>query len=187
MDASYKALLAKHPCVADVLHRVGVLSESDRDAAHEWSSDIVRHDVTDGLPFDRGAVDYLYSSHMLEHLEPDAAREFCEECYRVLADGGWVRIVVPDLEELAERYFAGDEAFFENETGPMADRFLQKSMLRDFHRWAYDAESLKHRLVQAGFDEAGVFKRSYGEGEVPDLDVVETHEPPKSVYVEARK
>lgn len=187
VDASHKAWLAKHPAVADLLHRVGLLSEHDRDAAHEWSSDIRRIDVTNSLPFDTGSVEYIYSSHMLEHLTRAEALEFCRECHRVLEADGWIRLVVPDLRELAERYVADDLDFFENEDGPIADRFMKKNMFQDYHQWAYDAESLAYLLEEAGFDPDAIHERKYREGRVPDLDVVETHEPPKSVYVEAQK
>lgn len=187
IDTSHKARLAKHPRVADILHRLGVISEHDWEAAHEWSDDILVHDITDKLPFDDASVEYLYSSHMLEHIPRYDALEFVRECHRVLEDDGWIRIVVPDLRELAERYVAGDTKFFANEEGPIADRFMQRNMFHDFHEWGYDAESLAALLAEGGFDQSAIHHRTYREGEVPNLDTIETHEPPKSVYVEAQK
>lgn len=38
---------------------------------------------------------------MIEHLSPDAARGFLEEQWRVLGSGGIIRVVCPDLAEIA--------------------------------------------------------------------------------------
>lgn len=76
---------------------------------------ILPHDLTTGLPFDDGRFDVVYHSHVLEHFSRPAGRRFLAECRRVLRPGGLLRVVVPDLEKLANRYLAalnraGDEA-----------------------------------------------------------------------------
>jgi predicted SAM-dependent methyltransferase len=58
------------------------------------------------LPFADGSVDAIYHAHVLEHFEPAAGQRLLAECHRVLKPGGIVRVVVPDLEELAQRYLA---------------------------------------------------------------------------------
>lgn len=65
---------------------------------------VIRHDLRRGLPFPDESFDAVYGSHVLEHLEPDAAMQLLRECHRVLRPGGIVRIVVPDLEAIARRY-----------------------------------------------------------------------------------
>lgn len=64
------------------------------------------YDVRRGLPFADATVDMVYHSHVLEHLEPSAAEAFLGECFRVLRPGGVLRVVVPDLEQLARAYVA---------------------------------------------------------------------------------
>ena len=73
-------------------------------------------DVTRGLPFADASFDFVYHSHLLEHLTPEQAAPFLRECHRVLAPGGTVRVVVPDLEAIVRLYLqaldrarAGDE------------------------------------------------------------------------------
>jgi len=61
-------------------------------------------DARGGLPFADASVDVVYHAHMLEHLEADDARKFLAECHRVLRPGGVVRVVVPDLEGIAQVY-----------------------------------------------------------------------------------
>ncbi|HWA27691.1 MAG TPA: methyltransferase domain-containing protein [Lacunisphaera sp.] len=61
-------------------------------------------DARGGLPFAAASVDVVYHAHMLEHLDAMAARNFLAECHRVLRPGGILRVVVPDLEGIAQSY-----------------------------------------------------------------------------------
>ena len=77
---------------------------------------VTLHTVTCGLPFANQVFDAVYHSHMLEHLPKRYAPMFIRECFRVLKDGGIIRIVVPDFEQIARLYLeylegalAGDE------------------------------------------------------------------------------
>lgn len=56
------------------------------------------------LPFNDSSVDFLYSSHFLEHVPRRLVQPFLSECYRVLKPGGVIRLVVPDLEEICKSY-----------------------------------------------------------------------------------
>ena len=68
------------------------------------SPDVIAHDLRRRFPFADGAFDAVYGSHVLEHLEPDAASRLLGECHRILRSGGILRIVVPDLEAIARLY-----------------------------------------------------------------------------------
>lgn len=63
-----------------------------------------RCDVLNLLPFAEGSVDAVYHSHLLEHLDADHGGLFLRECYRVLKPNGVIRVVVPDLEQIATQY-----------------------------------------------------------------------------------
>lgn len=73
------------------------------------SPDVVAHDLRQRFPFADGTFDAAYGSHVLEHLEPDAAEEVLRDCFRILRPGGIVRIAVPDLESIARLYLAALE------------------------------------------------------------------------------
>lgn len=62
--------------------------------------------LAEGIPFPDDSADVVYHSHLLEHLNPRQATEFIRECYRVLAPGGILRVVVPDLEQISRVYLA---------------------------------------------------------------------------------
>ena len=61
-------------------------------------------DLLAPLPFENESVKVCYSSHVLEHFTRSYAPKFLAEIYRVLRPGGVVRIVVPDLEQIALNY-----------------------------------------------------------------------------------
>ena len=66
--------------------------------------EVISHDITQGIPFEKASFDAVYHSHVLEHLNPVEGRQLIQECYRVLAPGGVLRVVVPDLERIARLY-----------------------------------------------------------------------------------
>ena len=65
---------------------------------------VVRHDITTGLPFPDCSIDVCYASHVLEHLTTAQATDLVGEIHRVLRPSGLVRIVVPDLEAIVRAY-----------------------------------------------------------------------------------
>lgn len=56
--------------------------------------DIVR-DITRGLPFDTNSTNEVLASHVLEHLDPDNFLFVMGEIYRILINGGSLRVIVP--------------------------------------------------------------------------------------------
>jgi 2-polyprenyl-3-methyl-5-hydroxy-6-metoxy-1,4-benzoquinol methylase len=65
---------------------------------------IVEHDLNKGIPFDNSTFNVVYHSHLLEHFPKHFAPDFLKECHRVLKPGGILRVVVPDLEQIARWY-----------------------------------------------------------------------------------
>jgi len=183
IDNSLKVLLAKYPFLKWILFKVGIISEEVY--KEKWSKNIKRHDVRKGLPFDNNSVDCIYCSHLLEHLTQEEAKKLCQEAFRVLKPNAISRVVVPDLKLMAQKYIDGDLAFFKDQTGPVADRFMSANMFHDFHKWAYDSKSLKFLLEEAGFDNNKIFERDYRKGNCPDLEKIEHKK--ESVYAEAIK
>lgn len=66
--------------------------------------DVISIDVRKKLPFVDQDFDLVYSSHLLEHLELEEAESLLEELFRITKQGGVVRVVVPDLEQIARLY-----------------------------------------------------------------------------------
>ncbi|MGH8106044.1 MAG: class I SAM-dependent methyltransferase, partial [Arenimonas sp.] len=67
-----------------------------------------------GLPFTDGQCRFVFLSHLLEHLfYPTDASALLQEIHRILAPGGIVRIVVPDIEQCLRAYQENNSEFFE--------------------------------------------------------------------------
>lgn len=80
---------------------------------------VVKHNLCFGLPFHDNEVDGVYHSHVLEHLHPEQGERMLQECFRVLRPGGVLRIVVPDLEQIARLYLNYHEQAWEGESQAM--------------------------------------------------------------------
>ncbi len=61
-------------------------------------------DLKKGIPLESETADVVYHSHLLEHFTRSKAEFFIRECYRVLKPNGILRVVVPDLEQIAKWY-----------------------------------------------------------------------------------
>lgn len=183
IDRSPNVYLARVPWLRAALGRAGILSADQAGAT--FPRGIVRADVTRRIPVADGSAEAVYSSHMIEHLSRWQALALLRESLRVLRPGGVIRIVTPDFAELVAEYEAGSR------TSPRADVFMrdlmtytdpegvsgiQRLVRRAFgasaHQWLYDEESLRALLEEAGF--VDVVRRAFGQGELPDLDRIET-------------
>lgn len=65
---------------------------------------VIQHNLLNGIPFQNNEFDVVFHSHVLEHFNKKDAESFMIECYRVLKSNGIIRIVVPDLENIAKTY-----------------------------------------------------------------------------------
>ncbi len=127
-------------------------------------------DVRRGLPFARVAA--IYAEHFLEHLALDDGLAFLQECRRVLAPDGVLRLSTPNLDWVLTTHYRWRDVTEE-------DR--QEDCLRlnrAFHGWGhqflYNRPMLVAALRSAGFASA-TFCR-YGESDLPALKGLERHE-----------
>jgi SAM-dependent methyltransferase len=78
-------------------------------------------DMTDLSAIETGSIDAIWSSHCVEHLYLYQVGAAVAEAYRILADDGFLCVLVPDLQAIAE-YFAADrlhEVVYESPAGPV--------------------------------------------------------------------
>lgn len=137
------------------------------------------YDLRYGIPLNDNSVQILYCSHFLEHLnKPDGAR-FIAECYRVLAKGGLMRLVLPDLD-IAIKQFQTKPA------EKVLDLFFYTSDYADFaaHKYNYNFKLLATLLKKVGFK--NIERQKYRQGQCPDLKLLDSY-PDHSLYLECRK
>ena len=116
-------------------------------------------DLRQGIPLPDASVDWVYTSHFLEHLDPfDECEGFLAECRRVLRSGGVLRVAVPDFGKIARIYLDDPRSFYgEYEYAKpwfsrtrTWNRRLGISIMFD-HKMIYDLVSLEEVLGKAGF------------------------------------
>ena len=61
-------------------------------------------DVTETFPFDSEEIDYIFTEHLIEHIDYVKGLDMLIECYRVLKPNGKIRIATPDLSFLIDLY-----------------------------------------------------------------------------------
>lgn len=65
---------------------------------------VQRADSLARLPLSDDSAGLVYSSHFLEHIPRGQVPGFLAECWRILAPGGVLRLVLPDLDNLCRAY-----------------------------------------------------------------------------------
>jgi len=173
LDGSWNAWLAKHPFVKKILallHLIPIKQLNIR-----WNPDIIIHDVRKPLPFPDNSINVIYSSHLLEHLYLENAKELLKECYRALKPNGILRIVVPNLKAFILKYL--EESDSNSTKAEVSDSAADKLNQRlgfhkpeplkgnifykiytctkgyHSHKWLYDSYSLQKYFANAGFRE----------------------------------
>ena len=139
-------------------------------------------DVRKGLPYLNGSVDFINTSHLIEHLTVKEGEAFLKECLRVLKPQCKVRLGTPDLAKLIEYYHHKRMGEFdkhqpdEYKSAPsQADKFWR--ILTPGHKTIYDEPTLVDLLVKAGF--MGSLNVAYNK----ETDMFPDH----SIYMEGTK
>jgi predicted SAM-dependent methyltransferase len=157
--------------------------------------EVVGWDCRWSLPVGDDGAAGIRVEQFVEHLETrEELPAFLTDCWRALKPGGVLRIIVPDAERHLEAYCRMDLSGFRELNVPdpfPADLPTRMDIINHVfhqwneHRWAYDFETLAHRLRTAGFTR--IEKVSYQKSLDPqlacDLDV----HAPYSLYVDAVK
>lgn len=61
-------------------------------------------DLSSALPFRDGVASHMHTEDFIDQLTLEQASGFLRECHRILAPGGVLRVLTPDLERLARHY-----------------------------------------------------------------------------------
>ena len=102
----------------------------------------------DRLPqFCDGSVDMIYASHCLEHFHYNRTEQVLEEWFRVLRDGGVLRLSVPDFDLLLKIY---------SDNGNEPDVILPQLMggqdnKYNYHYTIFNIHNLSRMLYNVGF------------------------------------
>jgi predicted SAM-dependent methyltransferase len=126
----------------------------------------IAHDLRRGLSLEDGSCDLIYSSHVLEHLDPRHGLHLMRECHRALRPGGLFRAALPNFRGLFDAYLKGDAGYLDLVDIRKALPYLEPGTesLVDYvnygvyqngeHRCIYDEEKLLRILRCVGFASA---------------------------------
>jgi predicted SAM-dependent methyltransferase len=124
-------------------------------------------DIGQRLPFEDGAAELVYASHLLEHFPTEEVPQLLAEWRRVLRPGGTLLVAVPDLEVVASM-MVERRGWFTPPHGPWLGVIYggQKDAY-DFHKTGFTAPWLAHLLRETGF---GEIRRVTRFAEIPVAD-----------------
>jgi predicted SAM-dependent methyltransferase len=142
--------------------------------------------LSGGLPFANGVAALMHTEDFIDQLELENAAEFLHECHRILAPGGVLRVLTPDMQKLAHLY--------------LNDPLRLKSMWKEFvgvpleldtageifnigmrfagHTFLYDAETFTALSSSCGFDARRV---EYQQSEVTELCGLDLRSPENAI------
>jgi len=134
------------------------------------------------LKFDDNSVDAFFSSHVLEHLFLYKTKNLLKEIYRTLKPGGFIRIVLPDLDLLVKKYDEYSPDIFVNELFENSN----SNNYKNFHKYMFTKYSFSKYLAEAGFEKDSIEILSYKNTNFPPFLELDNR-PDNSFYIEARK
>lgn len=151
-------------------------------------------DLSGPLPFDDGVAGYMHTEDFIDQLDLPGARRFLLECHRILAPGGVIRILTPDVEQLARMYLEspGELLSLWKRNVPVglelntAAEVLNLGMRFAGHTFLYDETTLSRLLQECGFEPRRCRFNHSDETELCGIDL----RPPGeaiSLYFEGRK
>jgi predicted SAM-dependent methyltransferase len=141
-------------------------------------------DLKIGLPFKDNSIQYIYSEHVFEHFTYDEGHRLLKECYRVLSDDGIMRISMPDLDYIIEKYLH-DWKNQEWLTWPEYSFIQSKGMMLNIyfhwwdHKYLYNEEDLRNQLLNVKFKK--IFRCEWSKSNCPVLCNLETRQDSKLV------
>lgn len=138
------------------------------------------------LPFRSESVDLVHSEDFIDQLELQQARRLLTECHRILKPNGVLRILTPDLEQLAQLYLhdqARLQRLWREHVGvPMeigsAGEIFNLGMRFAGHTFLYDAETFTLLAAECGFDARRV---AYQQSDVPELRGLDLRSPDDAI------
>ncbi|MEO1623072.1 MAG: methyltransferase domain-containing protein [Cyanobacteria bacterium J06632_3] len=150
-----------------------------------FPSNVRYGDILKGLPINPGSVDYLYCSHVLEHLTIEEVRLALKNCYSHLKPGGVFRMVLPDIEIMAREYLASTSSSAVHDfmyltwLGEHNGRLgavgnFKQWMSRSRHLWMWDYKALAYELEQIGFQ--NIRRARIGDSQIEAFNEIEDPE-----------
>lgn len=127
------------------------------------SANVMYLDAARAFPFADATFAYVYAEHMIGLLSFQQAGAMLRECFRVLAPGGKIRIVTPDIafviamyeerppSELQRQYMEWFSAEYKSPRS--GGIFLINYFTKAYGKFTYDESTLYEAMRSAGFSD----------------------------------
>ncbi len=111
-------------------------------------------DIREGLPLEDSSVDYVVSVHALQEIHLRHLVPVLSELRRVLAPGGVLRLVLPDLIKGVRAYEKGEREYFlvpDEDARSLGAKLVVQLMWYGYSRTLFTPEFIEEWLLKAGF------------------------------------
>ena len=191
IDASRKLLLAKVPYF-------NLFYEKLFQDENLWDKRVKFKNIVN-LKLERNSIEYIYSSHLLEHLYFDQSVKLLNDLYDALKIGGRIRLALPDYDAFIEEFVKTHQTDpvlanqnFEKSllSGPSdkpnLKRVIRQCLTGDFHihRWHPNFAITEHLFKQVGFKDIKRFH--YRKSKLPGIANLEFRDE-MTFFIEACK
>jgi len=191
VDASRKLLISKIPLLAKLIQRYSK-------SKIFWDRKVKYKNIL-GLQLPPNSVEFIYSSHLLEHIYFHQSKTLLRKLFESLKAGGRIRLALPDYDAFISKYI------FTAETNPvlaiqeleasLLSHPLEKPKLRKklwnlvtgdlhVHRWHPTFALVECILLEAGFQ--NVVRCKFRESELAEIHLIENRDT-MTFYIEACK
>ena len=140
-------------------------------------------DATNPWQYADDTFDYIFTEHMIEHIEASKNLFTLQEAYRTMKPGGVIRVIIPDRDFFEQLPGQDDHPFVVNycrnifKREPYAgasDAVTRRTLDEQGHVWVVGIEKLKAQVTKAGFSE--VKQCEYGVSEHAELNGIDLNE-----------
>jgi predicted SAM-dependent methyltransferase len=186
VDYGLLAFIHRFSFLEKIAIKLGVLPKSYQ---LKWPKNLRIHNSRKGLNFlVSDSVDFIFTSHFLEHIKRYEVMHFLRSAKRCLKSGGVLRVVLPDINLVVKKYLENptshekideiNDHFFgtivqSTEKPSFIERI--KFLFMRGHQWMYTPEYFIDMVVMAGFDKDKIEIQQYKTGKVPNIDVLDYH------------
>jgi ubiquinone/menaquinone biosynthesis C-methylase UbiE len=193
LDYSPNVLLSRYPLIKRILRMLGIMNQEQMKT---WDPSVKYSDARK-LQFSENSIDYIFSSHFLEHIYYWEAQKVLRNCHKSLKPNGLIRLALPDYKLIASNFV---ENYDDNPVGaswefnrsllshPLRESeklsFFLNSRFGHIHKWHPTPALVKELLELVGFER--VEFHSFRKGNFPELEKIEDRSE-GTFYVEATK
>ena len=138
------------------------------------------YDLRKGIPYNSSTCSVVCWSHMAEHLKIEESQQLMKECFRVLKLGGILRISVPDMKLIIQKYLDQEMSVFDSDQPQeyrnsltQGEKFSRIMFIG--HLQCFDEETLTVYLQNARFQEVIRMKPGESRSMIIQREYQDTH------------